>query len=176
MLCARVVRGISSTENDVTPRSAMSRMVSIDPSGRRKPIEHLVAAQEGKVFLAGPVVRAVTEHLDDDVRGLEDLARAREDLGAPGRVFGIGIAGLRAGSRLDDDLEACLQKARNHRGHQSHAPLARVALSRDSDDHESTPSGWVSAPLGRDGIPPVTPPAPRIRVRSSARTPRRARG
>ncbi len=37
MLCARVVRGISSTENDVTPRSAISRIVSIDPSGRRKP-------------------------------------------------------------------------------------------------------------------------------------------
>ena len=38
MLCARVVRGMSSTENDVTPRSAIARMVSIDPSGLRKPI------------------------------------------------------------------------------------------------------------------------------------------
>ena len=38
MLCARVVRGINSTENDVTPVAATSSIVSIAPSGRRNPI------------------------------------------------------------------------------------------------------------------------------------------
>jgi hypothetical protein len=38
MLCARVVRGINSTENETTPLEAISWMVSIDPSGRKNPI------------------------------------------------------------------------------------------------------------------------------------------
>ena len=38
MLCARVLRGISSTDKAVTPLDAISRMVSIEPSGRKNPI------------------------------------------------------------------------------------------------------------------------------------------
>ena len=38
MLCARVVRGINSTENEVTPVAAISCIVSSEPSGRRNPI------------------------------------------------------------------------------------------------------------------------------------------
>ena len=134
---ARVVRGISSTENEVTPRSAISRMVSIDPSGRRKPIRTWSRRKQGKVVLAGPVVRAVAQHLDDDVGRAEDLGAVGQDLGALGGVFGVGIAGLGAGPRFHDDLEAGLHQVRNHRGDQRHAALAGKALSRDSDDHET---------------------------------------
>ena len=116
MLCARVVRGISSTENDVTPRSAISRMVSIDPSGRRKPTRTWSRRKQRKIVLAGRVVRAVTEHLDDDVGG---AGRPRRDSGrilAPLATYSAsGKAGLGAGPRFHDDLEAGLQQARDHR-------------------------------------------------------------
>ena len=38
MLCARVVRGMSSTEKLVTPARAISRTTSAEPKGRKKPI------------------------------------------------------------------------------------------------------------------------------------------
>ena len=83
MLCARVVRGMSSTANDVTPRSATSRMVSIDPSGRKKPTSTWSGTQEGKIVVAGAVVRAMTEHLDDDIGGAERPRRESGRILAP---------------------------------------------------------------------------------------------
>ena len=74
MLCARVVRGISSTEKEVTPLSAISWMASRDPSGRRKPIS-IRRGRGRQIVLAGPIVRAVAEHLDDDVGGGEYPSR-----------------------------------------------------------------------------------------------------
>ncbi len=38
MLCARVVRGISSTEKADTPVAAISCTISFEPSGRKKPM------------------------------------------------------------------------------------------------------------------------------------------
>src|SRR5438874_12706196 len=38
MLCARVVRGTSSTEKEVTPVSAICCTTSTDPNGRKNPI------------------------------------------------------------------------------------------------------------------------------------------
>src|SRR4051812_25873064 len=121
--------------------------------------------------MAGPIIRAVAKDLDDDVRGLEYVAPTRQDLSPPGRIVGVRITGLRAGSRLHDDLESRLQEARDDRRHHGHSPLTRVALARYADDHVSTPRGWASAPRGRPG--PLR--MHRIRVRASARTPRRAR-
>ena len=37
MLCARVVRGISSTENEMIPLAAMSVMLCSEPIGRKNP-------------------------------------------------------------------------------------------------------------------------------------------
>ena len=141
MLCARVVRGINSTENEVTPLPAIASTVSIDPSGRMNPTSPWPVAQERNVFMARPIVRAVAEDLDDDVRGLEYVTSSGHDLGPPSGIVGVRIAGLRAGPRLHDDLEARFQKARDDRGHQGHTPFTRVALARDADDHESSPSG-----------------------------------
>ena len=83
MLCARVVRGISSTENEVTPVSAISSN-RLDRSQRpQEADQHLAAAQQRQVVLAGPVVRAVAEDLDDDVGGPEHLGPRRARPGAP---------------------------------------------------------------------------------------------
>ena len=51
MLCARVVRGISSTENEVTPRAAISWMVSMRSQRPQEADQHLVAAQSGRSSL-----------------------------------------------------------------------------------------------------------------------------
>ncbi len=159
MLCARVVRGISSTENDVTPgrRDLADRL---DRSQRpQEADQHLLAAQQGKVVLAGLVVRAVTEHLDDDVGGAKTSARSATIFAPARRIIGVGIAGLGAGARFHDDLEAGLHEVRNHRGNQRHAPLAREALSRDSDDHEASSKKLIL--LARRSEPNIVSPNPR---------------
>ncbi len=76
MLCARVVRGISSTENDVTP----GLRDLLDDFGRsegpQKTDEDLSAAVQRKVGFPGDVVRAVAEHLRDDVGRAKTAARS----------------------------------------------------------------------------------------------------
>ena len=138
MLCARVVRGISSTENDVTPRSATSRIVSIDPSGRRKPISTWSGRKQGKIVLAGPVVRAMTEHLDDDVGRARRPRRGRAGSWRPWRCS----RRRESRPRRRPPLPRRPRSRPSTRigitaGNQRHAPLAREALSRDSDDHET---------------------------------------
>ena len=76
--------------------------------------------------------------------------RPGEDLRPPGVYSGVGIARLGAGARFHDDLEPGFQEVRNHRGHQRHAALARVALARDSDDHQAASSRENSASRRRD--------------------------
>jgi hypothetical protein len=51
MLWARVVRGISSTENAVTPACATSSTTCFEPKGRRKPTQYLIAAIERQILL-----------------------------------------------------------------------------------------------------------------------------
>ena len=53
MLWARVVRGMSSMENDVTPVAASFWSVSIFPKGRRKPTRVWSGMKERQVRFTG---------------------------------------------------------------------------------------------------------------------------
>ena len=77
MLCARVVRGISSMEKEVTPVPAISWTISARSERAQEADENLVAAHEREVGFAGAVVRAVAENLRDDVGGGKDSRRGR---------------------------------------------------------------------------------------------------
>ena len=80
MLCARVVRGINSTENDVTPACAISCTTSDDPKGRRNPIRSLPAAHQRQIRFPRHVIRAVAEHLHNNVGGAKNGGSIRQEL------------------------------------------------------------------------------------------------
>ena len=80
MLCARVMRGISSTENEVTPAAAISCKRLERPQRPQKSDQHLAAFEKGNVCPAGTIVGAVAKNLHDDVGGGEDIAAAGNDL------------------------------------------------------------------------------------------------
>ena len=91
MLWARVVRGISSTEKEVTPVAAIFlNCLHTLPRGRRNPIRTWPRRSRGRSRLAGDVVGAVTEHLKNDVGRAKDLGTIGDDLRALGSVIGIG--------------------------------------------------------------------------------------
>jgi hypothetical protein len=48
MLCARVVRGINSSANEMTPVWAICWIMSTDPSGRKKPIRTCSLCSSGR--------------------------------------------------------------------------------------------------------------------------------
>ena len=73
MLWARVMRGISSMERKVTPRSARARAASAAVSGSPKPMTVWPWRRSGEVGRAGLGVRARAAHLQDDFGCGEDL-------------------------------------------------------------------------------------------------------
>jgi hypothetical protein len=100
MLCARVMRGISSMENAVTPVAASSRMVSSCPSGRTNPTRTWPARSSGRSAWPVTIVGAMAEHLDDHVSQAEDLGSRGDELRAFGGVFGIQVPGGQSGAQL----------------------------------------------------------------------------
>ena len=100
MLCARVMRGMSSTENDVTPVAAISSRAFARPERPQKSDQDLPAAQQRQVSPASTIIGAIRQHLDDDVSGAEDISAAGQNLRPLVGVVGVGIAGLHAGSGL----------------------------------------------------------------------------
>jgi len=89
MLCARVMRGISSTANEVTPRSAISCKVFCVPSGRRKPISTWPLRSNGRSSAPFLVVCAVAEELHDNVSCAETLRRGRAANFAPLSTYSL---------------------------------------------------------------------------------------
>ena len=138
MLCARVVRGISSTEKEVTLRVRDLLNGNKRPDGAQKSDQDLVAAKERQIGAARLVVRSVTEHLRDDVGRGKHLGPIRDNLCALGGVLGIGKARSDARAGLDDNLHACLGESGNDNGHKRHAPLPRICFSGNTDNHEAS--------------------------------------
>ena len=102
----------------------------------QKADENLIALQEREVGLAGPVVRAGTEHLDHDVGGSEDFRSRRQDLCALAYIIGVGITGFNPGSGFEDYLEPRLKQVGNDGWRQRDAPFTRKALLGNTDDHK----------------------------------------
>ena len=76
MLCARVVRGISSIAKNDTPAAARSDASRTAVSGSPSPITIWPGAQEAKIGAAGFGIRAQTAELDQDVGFGENLFAA----------------------------------------------------------------------------------------------------
>ena len=138
MLWARVVRGISSTENEVTPVAAISCTVCTIAQRPQEADQRLALAQQRQIGLAGHVVGAVTENLQHDVGRAKDLGALGHDLGAFVDVVRIGIAGLDAGAGFDDDFQSRLFKVGDYCGHKRDAPLSRKDLAGNTDNHEAS--------------------------------------
>ena len=110
MLCARVVRGMSSTENAVTPACGDLLHDFRGTEGPQKTNQHLPAAHQGKIGFAGNVIRSVAQHLHNDVGGAEYCGAVRHNLRAFFDIDCVRIASLLARSRFDNDFEPGLRR------------------------------------------------------------------
>ena len=82
MLCARVVRGTSSTENELTPAAAICWIDFGRTKRTQKAYEQLITTQQGKISLAGEVIGPVAKHLHDNVSGSKYSSAIRKNLSA----------------------------------------------------------------------------------------------
>ena len=96
IICARVVRGISSTAKEMTPARAMSSIVSREPSDRRNPIK--TCSRRYKGMSAFPVLsfEPAAEYLGHDIRGAKDFGAVLQKFRALGCEVGAGIPGFEA--------------------------------------------------------------------------------
>ena len=135
MLCARVVRGMSSTESAVTPSLRHLLHDFRGTEWAQKSDNHLSSAHQGKVGLAGSIIRSVAEDLCDDVGGAKDRSTIGDDLCSLVNISRVRIASLLACSALDDDFESGLRQIGNDDGNERDPPLSGIALFGNSNDH-----------------------------------------
>ena len=120
MLCARVMRGISSIEKSVAPVAASARIACGAPSGSAKPMTACPDRSSRRLS------RRRT-HLEHDVGRLEHL-RARHDR-RPLRAIRLVRESRRdAGALFDDDFEPAFIRA---------ATAAGMTATRVSPGHVS---------------------------------------
>ena len=125
MLCARVIRGISSSANAVTPREAMSRTVSGAPSGSAMPMTTCpcrIDANISGTHLQRRRLRQTHQHGWRHLRALF-LIRA------------VGKSGALAGAPFDNDVEPRFFQRSDRRGHERDAVLARKLFGGNADPH-----------------------------------------
>ena len=106
MLCARVIRGISSMARKLTPRSASERAASTAVSGSPNPIS--VCPGRSSARSAAPVsgLAPGDAHLHHHIGRLEHLFAAIGDAHALVGVFGIRESGAQARSGFHQELGA----------------------------------------------------------------------
>ena len=139
MLCARVVRGISSTEKEVTPVAAISLRVSRASERTQKSDQDLSAAKKRQIGFAGFVVGAVSEDLRDDIGLRKNCGAVRGNLRALIGVFGVGISCGGPRSGFDGNLEAGFGQIRDYGGNQRDAAFAGIGFAWDTDNHTNAP-------------------------------------
>ena len=132
MLCARVMRGISSIEKAVDAACASARIASGAPSGSAKPMTVWPDRSSASVGRNRP-------HLQNDVGGGEHVGSRAATVRAGLLVGGVGKSGRRPGVLLDDDVEARFSsEPRRRRRNQRDPGLARPRFTRNADSHGAT--------------------------------------
>ena len=127
MLCARVMRGISSSANAVTPRDAMSRTVSGAPSGSAMPITICPC----RISATSPGARPAGRR-----RHQTHQSRLAAICAPLSSYAAVGKSRALAGAPFDDDVEARFLQRRDGRGHERDTVLARKLFwLGDSDFH-----------------------------------------
>jgi len=77
MLCARVVRGINSTENEVTPLAAISEWFRSSPAASKIQSGPDRCEKKRNVGFAGLVIGTVAENLHHNVGGAKHFGASR---------------------------------------------------------------------------------------------------
>ncbi len=135
-------------------RDARLRDLLHDFGGAERPQEsdeRLAAAHQGKIGLAGNVIRAVAQHLHHNVGGAEHGGAIGHDLRALFDVHRVGIARLLAGSGFHDDFESRLDEIGNGYGNERNATFPGIAFFRNSNDHAALILS-VPMPVCRFGV------------------------
>ena len=123
MLCARVIRGSSSSAKSETPRFPNSAASLRLAQRVAQPDHHLTAAILLEVALAGLAVGPGGPDLQEDV-GREDFGPRGDDLGPFVRILPIEVAGRHAGPGLDVYLHPGFDQRGHGGGDQGDAALA----------------------------------------------------
>ncbi len=116
--------------------------------------QHLAAPQQRQILLAGAVVGAVRQHLQNNVGLGEHLCAINCKRCPLGRVFGIGIAGFDTSPGFEDYVQSSFFKIGNDCGYKRDPPLPRKDLAGNTDQHEgaSTDSAkWRTLHSNRAG-------------------------
>ena len=130
---ARVVRGINSTENAVTPVAADFCIASASLADAEIRLTSGLAEQR-EVGLSVDVVGAIAEDLSDDVRFGEDCGAVGDGC-AFFCVLRVGVSGGCAGSGFYYYFKACFRQRGNDDGDEGYAALAGIVFFGDADDH-----------------------------------------
>ena len=120
------MRGTSSIENDVTPRSASARAPAGFESGARKPISTQPCGSAAVSAASGGPTIATTWARRHGIGG---------DLCAGLGIGRVGEARRLAGARLDEHAYAGLREAPHGVRHERDPALAVGSLSADGDGH-----------------------------------------
>src|SRR5215470_8264078 len=94
--------------------------------------------EQWQVCFTSLVVRAVAEHLNQNVRCAENVSTAQH-FSTRGNVIGVWIPCLVPCPRFNDDFKTCLGETGNCRRHEPYAPFPWESFSRDAYNH-SPPS------------------------------------
>jgi len=119
MLCALVVRGISSTANAVTPVCATCCTISA----------------ELQIAVAILVIGTVAQHLHNNVALREHNVTIWQYLCAFLLILAIGISGFEACASLNGNLEPCLGKHGHNNGGQSNPPFSGINFFWNANYH-----------------------------------------
>ena len=129
IVCARVMRGTSSTARAVTPRAASAWLSSGRSSGRRYEIRSGVGGQRGDLVVGG---RRDTQH---DVGACQCGGGVGDELGAVQRIALVGVSGCNAGAALEAHARTRLAQALDLVGRERDPSLAVCPLAADGDEH-----------------------------------------
>ena len=107
MLCARVMRGTSSSANSVAPVAAIFAVSAVAVSGSRKPIRTCPGRSRARSLLTVSGVGAEGAGLRDDLGFLKYFSPGSNRDAAAGIIV-IRESGFEPGGDSSDDFESCL--------------------------------------------------------------------
>jgi hypothetical protein len=130
MLWARVVRGERS---NATIGDCFQHIDGIHRT--EKTDDDLIAAELREVGVAGFVVGAGTQNLDDDVGRAKNFGAIGDYFCAFGCVVGVGIPGFGSGAGFDDDFKTDFGEVREGGWNKGDSTFPRETFSGYTNDH-----------------------------------------
>ncbi len=129
IVCARVMRGTSSTARAVRPRAASAWLSSGRSSGRRYEIR---SAPAGSAAISSSEGGADAQH---HVGVCQSGGGVGDELGAVQRIALVGVSGCDAGAALEAHARTRLAEALDLVGRERDPSLAVCPLAADGDEH-----------------------------------------